>query len=124
MTEIQRENYTLLLSYNPCMIFWHLGEMELHGLNYKSCMLHENNTKSAYIAGWCNYYPDSDKFFVFINLSRCNNDLDTTLLIFHEMLHAAMIIYNWNMKLEEQIVTWAEEETKQVFYIIKQHLTT
>ena len=124
MIEIQREHYTLLLSYNPCMIFWHLGEMELHGLNYKSCMLHQNTTENAYIAGLCNYYPDSDKFFVFINLSRCNNDLDTTLLICHEMIHAALIVYNWNLEHEEQIVTWAEEETKQVFYIIKQHLTT
>lgn len=124
MIEIQREHYTLLLSYNPCMIFWHLGEMELHGLNYKECMLHQNTTESAYIAGWCNYYPNSDKFFVFINLSRCTNDLDTTLLINHEMFHAALIIYNWNLDYEEQIVTWAEVETKQVFYIIKQHLKT
>ena len=119
MIEITRPNYTLLLSHNPCMIFWHLGEMELHGLNYKECMLHKNTTEDAYIAGWCNYYPNSDKFFVFINLSRCTNDLDTTLLINHEMFHAALIIYNWNMQHEEKIVTWAEEETKQVFNLIK-----
>jgi hypothetical protein len=123
MTEIQREHYTLLLSYNPCMIFWHLGEMELHGLNYKSCMLHQNTTESAYIAGWCNFYPDSDKFFVFINLSRCTDDLETTLLIFHEMIHAAMIVYDWNLEHEEQIVTYAENETRETFNIIKQYLT-
>ena len=82
-------------------------------------MLHKNTTEDAYIAGWCNYYPNSDKFFVFINLSRCTNDLNTTLLINHEMFHAALIIYNWNMQHEEKIVTWAEEETKQVFNLIK-----
>jgi hypothetical protein len=124
MIEIQRENYTLLLSYNPCEIFSFLKVSNLHGLYYADCILHENTTESAYIAGWCNYYPDSDKFFVFINLLRCTSDFETTLLIFHEMLHAAMIIYNWNLDYEEQIVTWAEEETKQVFYIIKQHLKT
>ena len=123
MIEIQREKYTLLLSYNPCMIFWHLAEMELHGLNYKECMLYQNTTESAYSAGWCNYYPDSDKFFVFINLSRCTSDFETTLLIFHEMLHAAMIVYNWNLDYEEQIVTWAENETRQVFNLIKPYLT-
>lgn len=119
MIEITRPHYTLLLSHNPCMIFWHLGESELHGLSYKECMLHKNTTEDAYIAGWCNYYPNSDKFFVFINLSRCTNDLNTTLLINHEMFHAALIIYNWNMQHEEKIVTWAEEETKQVFNLIK-----
>ena len=124
MIEIQREHYTLLLSYNPCEIFSFLNVSYLHGLYYADCILHENTTESAYIAGWCNYYPNSDKFFVFINLSRCTNDLNTTLLINHEMFHAALIIYNWNLEHEEQIVTWAEEETKQVFYIIKQHLTT
>jgi len=119
MIEITRPNYTLLLSYNPCMIFWHLGEMELHGLNYKSCMLHQNTTEDAYIAGWCNYYPNSDKFFVCINLSRCTEDLETPLLINHEMFHAAMIVYNWNLEHEEQIVTYAENETRQVFNLIK-----
>lgn len=123
MIEIQREHYTLLLSFNPCEIFWHLGEMELHGLDYKSCMLHENTTQNAYIAGWCNYYSDSDKFFVFINLSRCTSDFETTLLIFHEMLHAAMIVYNLNLEYEEQIVTYAENETRQVFNLIKPYLT-
>lgn len=119
MIEITRPKYTLLLSHDPCEIFWHLGAAELHGLDYKSCKLYKNTTKDAYIAGWCNYFPNSDKFFVFINLSRCTNDLNTTLLINHEMFHAALIIYNWNMQHEEKIVTWAEEETKQVFNLIK-----
>lgn len=123
MIEIQRENYTLLLSYNPCEIFSFLKVSYLHGLYYADCILHENTTESAYIAGLCNYYPNSDKFFVFINLSRCTNDLDTTLLIFHEMLHAAMINYNWNLEHEEQIVTYAENETRQVFNLIKPYLT-
>lgn len=123
MIEIQRENYTLLLSYNPCEIFSFLKVSNLHGLYYADCILHENTTENAYIAGWCNYYPDSDKFFVFINLSRCTSDFETTLLIFHEMLHAAMIVYNLNLEYEEQIVTWAENETRQVFNLIKPYLT-
>lgn len=123
MIEIQREHYTLLLSYNPCEIFSFLKVSNLHGLYYADCILYENTTEDAYIAGWCNYYPDSDKFFVFINLSRCTSDFETTLLIFHEMLHAAMIVYNWNLEHEEQIVTWAENETRQVFNLIKPYLT-
>jgi len=122
MIEINRSKYTLLLSKNTCEIFWHLGEAELHGLSYKECIIHKNTTQSAYIAGWCNYYPNSDKFFVFINLSRCTSDLETTLLINHEMIHAALIVYNWDLKHEEQIVTWAEQETREIFNIIKPYL--
>lgn len=123
MIEIQRKAYTMLLSKNPCEIFWHLGEANLHGLSYKECMMHENTNQSAYIAGWCNYYPDSDKIYVFINLSRCNTDLDTMLLLNHELLHAALIIYNWNLEFEEDIITFAENETRELFNILKPYLT-
>lgn len=124
MIEIKREKYTLLLSYNPCEIFSFLKVSNLHGLYYADCILHENTTENAYIAGWCNYYPNSKDIFVFINLSRCTSDLETTLLLNHELFHAALIVHNWNMKQEEQIVTWAESETRETFNLIKQYLIT
>jgi hypothetical protein len=121
MIEIDRKQYTLLLSQNPCEIFSYLRVPNIHGLNFADCLIHENSTKNAYIAGWCNYFPDSDKFFVFINLSRCTSDLETTLLLNHELFHAAMIVFNWNIDKEEQIVTWAENETKQVYQIVNKY---
>ena len=124
MIEIARPKYTLLLSYNPCEIFSFLKVSVLHGLYYADCILHENTTEDAYIAGWCNYYPNMKDIFVFINLSRCTSDFETTLLLNHEMLHAALIVYNWNMKHEEKIVTWAENETRETFNLIKQYLIT
>ena len=124
MIEIARPKYTLLLSYNPCEIFSFLKVSYLHGLYYADCILHENTTENAYIAGWCNYYPNSKDVFVFINLSRCTSDLETTLLLNHEMIHAALMVHNWNLKHEEKIVSWAESETRETFYLIKQYLIT
>jgi len=122
MIEITRPKYTLLLSHDPCEIFWFLGESELHGLDYKSCMLYRNTTEDAYIAGWCNYYPNSKDIFVFINLSRCTSDFETTLLLNHELFHASLMVHDWNMEYEEQIVSWAESETRETFDLIKQNL--
>lgn len=124
MIEIKRPKYTLLLSYNPCEIFMHLGVAQLHGLDYKSCKLYKNTTEDAYIAGWCNYFPDSNDIFVFINLSRCTSDFETTLLLNHELFHASLMLHNWNLEHEEQIISWAESETRETFYLIKQYLTT
>lgn len=122
MIEIARPKYTLLLSHDPCEIFMHLGAAELHGLDYKSCKLYKNTKQDAYIAGWCNYYPNMKDIFVFINLSRCTSELETTLLLNHELMHASLMLHGWNLEHEEQIVSWAESETREAFFLIKQNL--
>lgn len=133
MIEVKRENYTLLMSHNPCEIFSYYGESDLHGLNYYECAMHDNTNHSAYIAGFSNYVPkhdDSDKneykhgddFFVFINLSRCITELDTITLIFHEMMHRAFELYNWDVDKEEDMISWANDETIAVYGIVKQNI--
>jgi hypothetical protein len=126
MIEIKKEKYTLLLSDNPCQIFWHLGVREAHGLSYKECMLHKNNDTNAYIAGWCNYYPKEsgnytkdDPIFVFINLTRCTSELETILTLNHEFTHAALKIFDWDLQYEEDIITWSEVETRAVYSFLK-----
>lgn len=127
--KIKRKTYTLLLSKNPCSIFWHYGIEEMHGLNHKDCIKHKNTTKSAYIAGWSNYVPKEDKdyktgddFFVFINLSRCTSDFETMLLLNHELMHRAFELYDWDINKEEEMITWAEEETREIFPLVKKVL--
>lgn len=121
MIEIQRD-YLLLLSDKPCEIFEFFNVDELHGLNKKDCLNHTNNRKQAYIAGWCNLIPNSDKYFVFINLSRCNGLILTTGLVFHELMHYSLAHHNYNMELEEEIITYAETETYDVVKLIYQFI--
>jgi hypothetical protein len=120
--------YTLLLSYNPSDLFKYYNVTEMHGLSLAECEAHPNTTESAYIAGLCNYepkesgdYSKDNKHFVFINLSRCTNDIRTMGLVMHEMMHLSGELYNgcWDSD-EENIITWAEEEAYKVVEIIKQ----
>lgn len=127
MYVIEMSLYTLILSYNPCDVFTHYNVTEMHGLNAFDCQAHENNESQAYIAGWCNYAPkesgeyvDGDRVFVFINLSRCTDDVRTMGVVMHEMMHCSGHVFGdrWNEK-EEEMITWAEEEAYKVVDIIK-----
>lgn len=109
------ENYDLLLSDDPCEIFRFYSVKEMHGLNLADCQVYPNSSEDAYIAGWCNLAP-SGKPFVFINISRCTNDIETTVLVMHEMYH----LFNMLKTGEENIISAAEEETRKVVDLINQ----
>lgn len=117
MVAIQRTRYSLLLSYNPCEIFDYYGVDEMHGLNKVDCQLHTNNTQQAYIAGWCNLIPNKNKHFVFINLSRCNTEIETFANLMHELMHLAFDYYD----NEEDIISWAELEALRVYPMVEQY---
>ena len=128
MITIIRGTYILLLSYNPCDVFTYFNVTEMHGLNAQDCANHENTTQNAYIAGWSNFIPqesgvykEDDPRFVFINLSRCTDDINTFGLIMHELMHRSFALHGYDTEKEEEIITWAEEEAYEVFKIIKQH---
>jgi len=114
MKVIERQHYDLLLSHNPCEIFTYYNVTEMHGLNFKDCMEFNNTTKSAYFAGWCNIIPASKRNYVFINLSRCNTDIETFGLIMHELMHMSFDLHTD----EEELITWAENESYEIYYII------
>lgn len=127
MVTIFRTGYVLLLSYNPCDIFHYYNVKEMHGLSLLECEAHSNTVDSAYIAGWSNFVPKAsgeyianDDRFIFINLSRCTNPVKTTGLIMHEMMHHSLWMHSYNAETrEEDIITWAEEETYEVYAIVK-----
>ena len=128
MNKIDRGTYTLLLSQNPCEVFTYFDVDEMHGLSFAECVNLKDNT---YIAGWANYVPkesnqynENDKRFVFINLLRCTDSIKTFALIMHEMMHHSFFIHNYNMDLEEEIITWAENESHEVYKIITQTKNT
>ena len=123
MIVIVRGAYVLLLSYNPCDVFTYYGVEQMHGLSLNECMAYDNTKDDAYIAGWSNFVPkdsgeydSTDKRFVFINLSRCTTDVETFGLIMHELMHQSFHMH----KDEEDIITWAEEESYEIFKIINE----
>ena len=127
MVTIIRAGYILLLSYNPCDIFTYYNVTEMHGLSIAECQVHINTPQNAYIAGLSNYVPkesgvyyENDDRFVFINLNRCNNDVETMGLIMHEMMHQSFHMHNYDANKEEEIITWAEEEAYEIFKIIRE----
>jgi hypothetical protein len=127
MIIITRNDYDLLLSTDPCEIFNYYGVTEMHGLNLDDCMKHPNTSESSYISGWCNYMPMpgkdfklSDRCFVFINLNRCNSELDLSCNLFHELMHLSGRLFNdcWDSH-EEEMISYAEKETREVFELTK-----
>ena len=117
MKILSRINYDLLLSYNPCDIFNYYNLTEMHGLNLQDCMKHKNTQQSSYIAGWCNLIPNSDRHYIFINLRRCNTDIETFGLVMHELMHLSFDLHSD----EEELITWAENESYEVFELIKNY---
>ena len=114
MKVITMDKYDLLLSHDPCEIFKHYNVDEMHGLNFQDCNNYNNTTQSAYFAGWCNIIPNSDRNYVFINLSRCNTDIETFGLIMHELMHMSFDLHTD----EQELITWAENESYEIYNII------
>lgn len=125
MKKIEFDTYHLLLSYDPCEIFEYYEVADLCGLDYHQCIFRDNTPEDSYLAGLTNMIPGSlDKQFVFINLLKCTDDLSTILLINHELLHHSFFKHNYNLHREEEIISWAEEETKRIYPLIKNELQT
>ena len=118
MITINRIHYTLLLSHNPCEIFDYFNVDQMHGLNKQDCEIHTNNTEQAYIAGWCNLIPNENKMYVFINLSRCTDELHTAGLVFHELMHLSFWLHHYDIEQEESIITFAENESYKVVKLL------
>ena len=113
------EYYQLILSDKPCDIFNHFGVEELHGLSLQDCKAYNNTNEDAYIAGLCNFIPDADKMFIFLNTSRMNNCKEKMALIFHEAMHLSLEMHNHDVnEKEEEIISWAEAEANKIFDLI------
>ena len=101
--------YTLILSDKPKDVFDYYGVVEMHGLN-----IHSD------VDGFCNVSPIDDKPFVYINLSKCTDDIHTMGLVMHETMHLASYLWNHNLiDHEEAMITFAELEAYNIVQLIK-----
>lgn len=121
MEIIYYAQFVLLIGNNAVDLFDYYGVQEMHGVNRTSCInrIAEGGT---YIDGFCNYDPRDTTLsktplpFVFINRSALKGDYRDITLINHEMAHMSLLLHNWDVdKYEEEIVTWAEEQTNLVY---------
>lgn len=125
MLVIDRGSYDLLMNVDPCSIFTYYGVEEMHGLNLTDCRKHPNIKEGSYICGWANHIPHegeyhvSDRMYCFINLNRCNSELDLICNLYHELMHVAVNKYDENLDFEEEMISWAEQETREVFELTK-----
>ena len=126
MIVIKKDNYDLILSHDSSDLFRHYNVEEMHGLSLKESMNHPNTKDSAYICGLCNYVPKDDgmyevgdRMFVFINLTRCNNPIETFGHIMHEMMHLSFELHDYDIYKEEEMITWAEKESHEVYKYIE-----
>jgi uncharacterized protein YxjI len=71
-----------------------------------------------------NIIPHTEKRFVFINLSRCGNDIEIMGLVFHELMHHSFWLHNYDMTKEEEIITWAEQESYMVVKTIQSAISS
>ena len=119
MISIFNSSYVLLLSKQPCELFSYFNATSLHGLTLEECQTYNNTNHDSYISGLSNAIPNTDERFVFINLSRCRNDIETMGLVMHEMMHHSFWLHNYDMDKEEEIISWAENESYEVIKTIK-----
>lgn len=121
--KVEFKEFDLLMSYNPCDVFTHFGVKEMHGLSLKDCKAYNNTKEDAYIAGFTNLSPKTNKPFLFINLSRCTDDIHTFALIFHETMHLASIVYeeDWKNK-QEEMISYGEKQAHKIYKIVKKHI--
>ena len=127
MIVYNRKSYDLLISHDPNELFEYYEVEELHGLNAKDCKAHINDETQAYIAGLSNFVPKkegeykyNDRRFIFINRMRCTDLIEATCLVFHECMHHYLHLFEYDVENnEENIITLAEIETKEVIKLLK-----
>lgn len=119
------DDYDLILSYDPSDVFKYYDVSHMHGLNLKDCLNHPNTSEDSYIAGWCNIAPNNEaKPFVYINLTRCTDDMHTTGILMHEFVHLYWLLNEEEiLDSEEKVITQAEEEAYRIFQLVRDSQT-
>lgn len=109
-----KQQYYLMYSDKSIDLFDYFNVDHLHGLDKSDCMDHVDTPDDCFIAGMCNLKPnDSGKYFVYINTLKSKYPVEFITLIMHEFMHLAFRLNNYNQYNEEQLIQFAENETKK-----------
>ena len=126
---IDRGSYELVLGSDAKQIFFKYRVSQMHGLSIDGAEKRIEQGGS-YIDGLTNYHPRdknlnmSPRPFLFINIKSLQNNYSNHqkyLLVMHECMHMAGLLYNgcWDSH-EEDMITWAEKESDLIINILKQ----
>lgn len=114
------EAYLFLVGNQSIDLFNYFQVPELHGLSIYDCIEYKETRSDVYIAGMCNYIPLSTKPYLFINLYRLEGNYNDVILVFHECMHLALKLFDYDVEYyEEEIITLAEQETKKLICILE-----
>ena len=102
-------------------MFTFFGVDEMHGVNRFDAQKKVDTKNSAYIAGFCNEFPnDPSKFFLFINSLRFNGTYEDYLTVMHECMHLSFLVNGINVaENEEEIITWGENQSMALIKVLK-----
>jgi hypothetical protein len=102
MMTIDRGAYILMMSHDPCEIFTHLEKEEVQGMRYSDCR-DCSDDDPTYLLGMVAMHEEKGKPFVFLNLSKCENPVLGTCLIFYEMTKLAFLLFGMTKYDPERI---------------------
>lgn len=115
------QEFDFMIGDSAIEIFTYFGVEKMHGLNIKDCMKRINDG-GTYIDGLANYNPHDHlaKPFVFINRKAIKKNHHDVTLLMHELMHMALLLHDWDISgREEEIITWAEEQTNRLYEFIR-----
>jgi hypothetical protein len=124
IVEKEYNNFVFLIGETSIDIFDYYGVNSMHGLNRRDASRKKDTNKSAYICGLCNYHPKDKslerpshmKPFIFMNSIRFQKDFTDVTSLMHECTHLSFMMHDWKSELEEEIVTYAESLTNDLYF--------
>jgi hypothetical protein len=113
MKIVKFDKFQLLLGDSSRSLFDYFQVEELHGLSLTECLNYPEplkpGTEGVYIWGMANLSPIPDDLpYVFLNMHRMHGDYRDITTIMHETVHMGLLLYNYDLDKEEEIVSWAE----------------
>jgi hypothetical protein len=123
-------NWQLILGDRSRDIFDYFSVEELHGLTLEDCLRHPEpetpGTPGVYIWGLANESPIVDEPpFIFLNMHRMTSTYRDVTTIMHEAMHLSLLLHDYDVDdYEEEIVTWAELTTNEIYPLCLQYQAT
>ena len=124
IVEKEYNDFIFLIGENSTDIFDYYGIDSMHGLNRRDALKKKDTDKDAYICGLCNFHPMDKKLerpphmkpFIFMNSIRFQKDFTDVTSLMHEVTHFSFMIHDWKSELEEEIITYAESLTNDLYF--------
>ena len=120
--------FDLLVGESALEIFDWFNLVQFHGLDRRIIERKiKGESKGLGIHGWANYHPEDTllnrpkdkKPYLFLNEQAFQGNFRDCLLVNHEAMHLALLLFNYDIKnYEEEIITRAEFISEQIIELL------